>query len=136
MYFLAAIASSGPKTHTAERYEDVAHFVTREAPFDVYDALRPLSDGLTKPGRLAFFLLLHVAPDAPSGDSLCVLTLKAGPHAVTLPLTLRVSAAVVPPLEKARLGMVNWLSLDDIEQSHRVSRTSDAFWEIVANYID
>ena len=128
--------NSGPKTHTADRYEDVADFVTRQAPFDVYDVTRPLTDETLQAGRLGFFLLFRVDADVPKGDYLCVLTLKAGPHALTFPVTLRVSAAVVPPLSEASYCMVNWLSLNDIEQAHRVPRTSDAFWKIVENYLD
>ena len=35
-------------------YDSVKHFVTRKAPFDVYEITRPLDDGEAEAGRAAF----------------------------------------------------------------------------------
>lgn len=50
------------KPHTTDNYEEVKDFVTRKAPFDVYDATAPLDNGLAYTGRLA--LALCFAPAA------------------------------------------------------------------------
>ena len=128
--------NSGRDVLTAERYEDVADFVTRRAPFEVYDVTRPLTGSVFRAGRLALFLLFRAEPCVAKGDYLCVLTFKAGEHALTFPITLRVSACVIPPVREARFGMVNWLFLEDIEQMHGLDRSTDAFWELVGRYLD
>ncbi len=129
-------ANSGRDAFTAESYEDVQDFVTRRAPFDVYDITRPLDDGKLRPGKLAFYLRLFADSSVLPGDYLCVLTLTAGTHQLSFPLTLHVHACVIPPLSETKFGMVDWLSLDDIAQMHRVSRPGDAFWELVGRYLD
>ncbi|MEA4823829.1 MAG: DUF4091 domain-containing protein [Clostridiaceae bacterium] len=128
--------NSGRDTHTADRYEDVADFVTRRAPFEVYDVTRPLTDGMLRPGRLALFLLLRVDASVTKGDYLCVLTCKAGEHALTFPITLHVSACVIPPLCDARFGMVNWLFLEDVETMTGLDRRCDEFWALIGKYLD
>ena len=48
-------------------YESVKHFVTRKAPFDVYEITRPLNEGETEAGRAAFYIRVNVARMPPSG---------------------------------------------------------------------
>ena len=47
-------------------YDSVKHFVTRKAPFDVYEITRPIDEGETEAGRAAFYIRINVAADAPS----------------------------------------------------------------------
>ena len=45
--------NSGVKTHTTVNYDEVKDFVTRKAPFDVYEITKPLEAGV-EAGRAAF----------------------------------------------------------------------------------
>ena len=49
--------NSGPKTFTTLDYDEVKSFVTRRAPFEVYDITRP-TEGKLERGRAAFFVRL------------------------------------------------------------------------------
>ena len=98
--------NSGKNTMTAESYEEVADFVTRKAPFDVLEAAKPLDDGTLRPGRLALYLLISVDASVEPGSYLCVFTLRAGDASFVFPLTINVTACVIPPLKDARFGMV------------------------------
>lgn len=127
--------NSAPTTHTTLDYDLVRDYVTRQAPFDVYDVTRPL-DGRLKPGRIGLYLLLTVAPDAVPGTYDITLQGSCMGETVTVTLPLTVSACVIPALPDAEFGMVNWLSLDDIAASHKVKKGADAFWKIVGRYLD
>ena len=128
--------NSGRLTHTADSYEEVADFVTRKAPFDVYDVTVPLKRATVRSGRLALFIRLEASADAEPGDHNAVLTLNVGDEIIPIKLSLFVSRAVVPSLDKARLGVVNWLFPEDIAGAHMVEPGSDAFWMLVDSYMD
>ena len=82
--------NSGPKTHTTTDYESVKHFVTRKAPFDVYEITRPLDSGVLRAGRVAFFVRVDVPADAIPGEYNEALTLTVGEEAFTVPVHIKI----------------------------------------------
>ncbi len=128
--------NSGPLTHTAENYADVAHFVTREAPFEVYDVTRPIDDHVFRPGRMALFLLFSASENVQKGRYGCRFNCQIGAQTLDFPIELCVSAAKVPSLDQAQFFMVNWLALGDVAQAHNLERGSEAFWTVVGKYLD
>ena len=77
-------------------YESVKDFVTRKAPFYVYDKTLEPENGKLHPGRAAFYIRLNVALDAVPGTYCGKLSLQIGSEALELPVELKVYNAQVP----------------------------------------
>ena len=60
--------NSAPKVYTTLDYDSVSHFVTRRAPFYVYDVTRNIDDGCLKPGRAAFYVRVFVPENCQLGE--------------------------------------------------------------------
>ena len=138
-YRLAAVnvpKNSAPrgKMQTAERYEDVAHFVTKEAPFDVYDITEKIGDTLAE-GKLAFAVRLAVAPNAPVGSESILLVLSAGDAAVSVKITLNIHKAVIPALRDSDLIVCNWIYPVHISKCHGVELYTEEYYAILRKYM-
>lgn len=131
--------NSGKNVLTTLNYEEVKDFVTRQAPFTVFDITKPIENPEStelQPGRTAFFIRLYAAQDMVpvEGKAKLVFTVN-GEHAeLVLPIT--VTAARVPALKDSNFGIVNWMSPQDICQQHHVEEDSKAFWDQVDAYMD
>jgi len=120
---------------STDDYESVRHFVTRKAPFDVYDVTWLDEDGVLKEGRAAFFVRLNVPYDAVPGAYAGTVTLTFGDHTLDIPVELTVYQAAVPPLERSGLRAVNWIYYDKLAQQHRVGLWSAEYWDILDAYL-
>lgn len=125
----------------AEDYESVKHFVTRKAPFDVYDVTKPLDDGPTEPGRAAFSVRVNVASDAPTGCFECVLSIWFRGITLEIPVSLKIYRTVIPALKDATFHMTNWIhfrqfrrrvSLADL---YHVEEWTDRYVEILKEHL-
>lgn len=95
--------NSGRECYTTTDYPSVSDFVTRRAPFEVYDRLAPLSAGA---GRLALFVRIDIPAGAEPGEYSCALRVGAE----RIPAALRVYPCEVPPAGRGRFHMINWLA--------------------------
>ena len=123
------------KMNTATDYEEVKHFVTAKAPFDVFDITDPIDGTLTE-GRLAYAVRLSVAKDAPVGVQTIRLTLGAGDAALTVTVRLHVHKAVIPALDKSELIVCNWLYPIHICKGHGVELFSEEYYRILRRYME
>jgi hypothetical protein len=128
--------NSHAKALCTEDYESVKHFVTRKAPFDVYDVTRPLDDGETEAGRAAFFVRINVSDNAPVGIHECALTLHIGDEVLQVPISLKIYSVCVPPLSQSAFHMVNWIYYDRLANDHKVELCSEAYMEILDRYLE
>lgn len=126
--------NSGVKTHTTTDYEEVKHFVTRKAPFWVYEVTKPVEDGIEE-GRAAFFLRINVALDAPAGTYKTALSVTLGEEKLTVPVSLRIYNTQIPALKDASYHMINWLYYDTLAKQHKVEVYSAEYMEVVRNYL-
>ena len=127
--------NSGPKTHTTTDYESVKHFVTRKAPFDVYEITRPLDSGMLRAGRVAFFVRVDVPADAIPGEYNEALTLTVGEEAFTVPVHIKIYHATVPTLADASFHMVNWIYYNKLASHHSVVPFGEEYNVILRNYL-
>ncbi|NLM77395.1 MAG: DUF4091 domain-containing protein [Ruminococcaceae bacterium] len=139
LYRLIAVqveANSARDRLTTMDYESVADFVTRRAPFMVYDAMEEVVAGACVPeGRLAFFVRVNVAAGSAVGFHECVLRLNVGGQKAEINIKLAVTQAIIPPLEQASFGVVNWLDLKRLAEAHKVKQDSSEFWKITERYV-
>ena len=115
---------------TTTDYDSCRGFVTRRAPFQVYDALRPLDSTLAG-GRTALYLCadasVQTAPKMYSGR------LLLGGEEV--PVKCEVSAAEVPPPGGGSVGMLNFFDYDNLAVQHGKKKGSESYWEMFRQYV-
>lgn len=122
------------KMNTAACYEDVADFVTKKAPFEVYDITEDIGDTLAE-GHLAYYVRLSVSQDAPVGEQTVLLTLAADDATLTVKITLHVHKATVPALRDSELIVCNWIYPFHLVNSHGVEAYSEEYYKILRNYL-
>ena len=126
--------NSGRDLFTAP-YEEVSDFVTRKAPFDLFDAMREPTDGLLAAGTCAFFVRLEVDRDCPVGERPIAMELTIGGETARMAIRLTVHKATIPPLEQANFGMVNWIYTGKLCEQYGVEAGSEAFAEILDQHL-
>ena len=131
--------NSGKKFCIAEDYEEVKDFVTRKAPYEVYDVTKPLNDKPTEAGRAAFYVRIDVAEDAPVGTFEKVLKICFAGETLEIPVMIKIYSVVVPKLHDAKYHMVNWVHFDDGRKNlalaylYNTEEFSEEYYEILKN---
>lgn len=112
--------------------------VIRDAPFRVYEALRPIdaTARADSAGVAALRIEVAVAPDAEPGEREYELHLSSGAATAQAAWGVRVWPAVVPPPGPHSPGYTNWYSLEHLEDRHDVQRWSEPFWDMLRRYAD
>lgn len=128
--------NSDAKLGTTLDYDSVKDFVTRQAPFYVYDITYLPEDGKLRAGRAAFYIRLNVGVDAPVGTHCGHLTLKIDGETLNLPVSLKIYKTQVPELSQQQLRMVNWIYYDKVANNHNVALQSEKYFEILERYLD
>ena len=128
--------NSSAKVLCTKDYESVKHFVTRKAPFDVYDITRELDDGEAEAGRAAFFVRINVSADAPVGTHECELTITVGADTVKVPVSIKIYDVQVPSLADSEFHMVNWIYYPRVADMHNVEPYSDEYMKLLDKYFD
>ena len=125
--------NSDAKMLCTDDYESVKHFVTRKAPFDVYEITRPIDEGETEAGRAAFYIRINVFVDAPVGVFESDLTVTVGGETLTVPVSVKIYNVQVPALADSAFHMVNWIYYDRLAKDHKVEAYSDKYMEIACS---
>ena len=127
--------NSARDVHTTTDYESVKDFVTRKAPFTVYEITKPM-EGTPDKGRAAFYIRLNVASDAIPGTYEGTICLHIDEHTLSLPVSLKIYNVQIPSLKDANFHMVNWIYYDRLAKFHGVDINSDAYDEILKAYFE
>ena len=127
--------NSSDTYRTTDDYESVKDFVTRKAPFDVYDLTVPVDDGL-QAGRAAFLVRIDVPADAEVGCEKGSLTVKLGDAAIELELSLTVHKPVLGAPKDSPYGMINWIYPDILCRLHGVERFSEEYYRWYERYFE
>jgi len=127
--------NSGPKVFTTANYDEVKDFVTRKAPFALYELTKPLDDGRLNAGRAAFYVRLDVAADAVPGIYDGTITLSVGAEKVELPVSLKVYNTVIPTVDKANFHMINWIYYPRLAEQHNVEAYSEEYRALLTEYL-
>lgn len=128
--------NSDAKLGTTLDYEQVKDFVTRQAPFYVYDKTLEPEDGKLKEGRAAFFVRLNVAADAVPGTYTGCVALTVGEETLELPVELKIYNTQIPALNQSSFKMVNWLYYGRIAKQHGVQEQSEEYYKFLDAYLD
>lgn len=129
-------ANSDAHTGTTQKYEEVADFVTRKAPFLVYDITEELTQPVLKPGRTALFVRFYAEEEVQPGSFEATLTVTLQQETLRVQLPFTVTNAKVPALSQTTFGVINWLNLPELAENHRVEENSPEFWDVTDRYLD
>lgn len=127
--------NSAATSMTTANYDEVKHFVTRKAPFEVYEATMPLDGGILKQGRAAFYVRVNVGYDAVPGTYNGAVTINAGNHVIQVPVELKIFNVQVPGLKDSEFHMINWLYYDKLAEQHGVKPYSEEYGRILYEYL-
>ena len=127
--------NTAPTTMTTMDYESCCSYVTRKAPFEVYDALRPMEKTVL-PGRLAMYLSVEAGTDADPGIYVGKLWLREHVTVTAcIPVEVQVLCVQVPPLSQAKLGMLNFFNYEGLADQHPVQMDSLPYWNVFRAYV-
>ena len=125
--------NSGAATHVSWEYEPVKDFVTRKAPFSVYDLSRPV-EGTLQGGRVALLVRIDVPADAKSGVCNGSLTLTIGMESQTVEIHLNIHKAVLSTPKDSPYSMINWIYPLTLCETHGVERFSEEYYRWYETY--
>ena len=128
--------NSGPKSFTTLDFESVKSFVTRPAPFDVYDITRPLDNKAMEKGRCAFYVRIKIPQEATPGLYDITLRLKIGLETLSIPLTLTVYQTQIPSVSSSSFHMCNWIQYDSLAHQHQVALWSEPYFKLLEAYLE
>ncbi len=118
------------------------HFPVRQAPYRVYDCLRPFDgtldvgvcDGREQDTDIGgVFGAIVIPADAQPGEYTATVDITAGEQSVSVPLTLTVYKARVP--EKESLTIIQGYGQNFVTSYHGVRWGSDAFYALDDAYV-
>ncbi len=128
--------NSGAELYTTLDYEKVKHFVSRQAPFYVFDANRSIQNGQIEAGRIGFFFRVEADASASPGLYQEKIKISCAGQKIEIAVTLQVHRAQVPPVQKARFFQSNWLKLEPLAEHYFVQYGSSSFWELVKKHLE
>lgn len=125
--------NTGPVLYTVRDGEEAGGYVTRKAPFRVYDAMQPLTAESAILGeKAAFYLRIRVPEQTEPGVYDCRLGLRIGGVRIEAQVGIEVFAARLPARET--LAVSNWFSLNNMAERHALAPWSEAHWDMVRRY--
>ena len=120
-----------------EKKGETNPFVTRDAPFEVFDAMEPLADGsLATPVAplVALRLRLRRFP-VENGAFTANLSLVQGGFRTNLALRVIVHPVHVPPVGPDSFKYSNWMEYVKSISRHGVGDWTDAHFDMIARYV-
>jgi hypothetical protein len=125
--------NSGPPCSAIPPEQATPEYVIRKAPYRVYEALRPLTDGDAVRGEVdALYVSFRVPLDARTAQQSGLLKVHVGNQIVEVAVKLNVHQARVP--KQGRLRVTNWFSTDLMAFHHKVEPWSEEHWDLLRLY--
>ena len=109
------------------------NYAVRQAPFRVYDCLRPMDSGEIPASGGLVSAYIRLTPDAslPAGEHSIALTLHNGGQSHTCTISCRVYPFA---FDENLFQTTNWFSVAAMENMHGVKRGTPAFLDVVRAY--
>ena len=118
-----------------EKEGEVNEFVTRRAPFRVYDAMQPIGAAMEiRAATQAVRVHFPIARDARPGQCEYILTATQGKETHELKLMVTVHKPVIPPVGADSWPYTNWFSLGNMATRHNLKPWSDGHWTMIEKY--
>lgn len=109
-----------------------SHWITRDAPFRVFDALKPLAGEFTPTKEtLALYLVYPVKHSAPAEKITLELSFSGGGVAA---FDIQVRPTRIPEAGEKSFSYTNWCSFGNIADYSGVAKFSAAWWRLFAEH--
>ena len=126
--------NTGPVGFT-EKDGETNPFVTRRAPFRVYDAMQPVGARLdVKAATQAVRVHIPIPRDATPGQYDQILSVGMGKETRELKLSVAVHKPVIPPVGRDSWPYTNWFSLGNMAGRHGLKPWSEGHWAMIGKY--
>ena len=112
-------------------------FVTRRAPFRVYDAMEPVDSTIKVCApTMAFRLHIPIPEKAETGNRQYHIEVHSGKEQHEFLLEVSIHTPVIPRTGKESLPYTNWFSFDLMAERHHLEPWSEALWGMIRRYAD
>jgi len=125
--------NSGPASLTTLDYESVKDFVTRKAPFEVYEIARRITDGKLQAGRTVLLFYVATEYDMNPGEYRFTLQIAINGEETAIPVSCKVYKAQVPKYEDTDFEITNWISLKNLEDYYNAKQWTPEFCHVLRN---
>jgi hypothetical protein len=133
MIDVLAEMNTAPDGFTLPEGEPARDYSTRQAPFRVYDALKPVArETEARADTEAFYVCWRVPSDAPAGRYTGKLVFEIGSESAEIPVAGQIYGARVP--YRGKLHVTNWFNIDNIATRHGLELWSDEHWRMIERY--
>ena len=127
--------NTGPEAFAERDGGPRNEFVTRRAPFRVFDAMRPLDgEPVTSDVPLVALRFRLRLAQGGAGVRHVVLKLSQGGEEAALTFTVRVHDAGLPPVGRGSFPYTNWISYEAIAARHGVEMWGEAYFNLLGKY--
>lgn len=108
-------------------------YAIRKAPFQVYDCLRPLSEGVIKAvnGRVSAYVCLAPMEHTVAGEYDLNISIRSGDQEHICSVHYQVFPVMI---EENRFSLDTWFSLESIEKYHNVKIGTPEFLDMLRKY--
>jgi hypothetical protein len=117
------------KPDTTDDYESVKDFVTKKAPFDVYDITAPMRGQFLREGRLGLALRFTASREMEWGCQSIVVRIEVDNYVVEVPVELKVHKAIIPLLRDSKLSIVNWVMPGRVACDAKTQKYTEEYFE-------
>ena len=112
-------------------------YVTRRAPFRVYDAMEPVGSAIKVSWETtALRFHLPIPKDARVGPREYALEVKSGHDLFAFPFTVNIFKSIIPATGRKSFPNTNWYSLSLMAQRHGLRLWSVPHWRMIRRYAD
>ncbi|MBQ6245753.1 MAG: DUF4091 domain-containing protein [Kiritimatiellae bacterium] len=141
--------NTGPEAFAEREGGPRNKFVTRRAPFRVFDAMEPLSgDSLTPAdveqltgksltsgeATVALRFRVRLGYDEASGDRRIAIRVSQDGEEALLTFDVHVHAVGLTPVGRDSFPYTNWISFSAIAESHGIEQWTEAYFDMVGRY--
>lgn len=128
--------NSGLRNCVTDDDDAVMEYVTRRAPFEVFDITLPITDDGHRGGRVAFFVRVNAKKDMTHGEHCGKITVYVGDESATVNVTLKVSKTALYDVKDTPYSMVNWIRPTALCHAHGVERGAEEYYKLLGDYFE
>lgn len=121
---------------TTQNWDECKDYVTRKAPFSVYDALIPIkTPSHHNEKTTALFLEFKALSNARCGIHKAEIVIKGEKTRVKAYLELNVIREVLPSVYESGFGVFDFISFDNIEKDHHAEMNGTRYWNFYKKHV-
>lgn len=126
--------NTGEQGYVLGSADTPAPWAVRDAPFRIYEAIKPLHASLSGRSQYALYVQLDVGAAVRPGTHPVRLTVTSGAAHRTVTAEIEVHGAVVPSDCSHEFPSTTWINVDQIVSRHGFAEFSEGYWATLERY--